>query len=68
MPQFEEVVVVDQILISEGNQISYRQATRILRDGEVVSETYYRNPLTQGQDLTDVPEQVAKIAQFVWGV
>lgn len=57
---------VDQITIIENGIVLYREATRILEDGEVISQTYHRSSLTPGQDLTDVPEQVATHCAAAW--
>lgn len=58
--------VIDQITVTENGSIFYREATRIIEDGNLLTQTYHRSSLTPGQDLTDVPEKVVDIANTVW--
>lgn len=57
---------VDQITVTENGVILYREATRIMEDGNEISKTYHRSSLTPGQDLTDVPANVAAICNTAW--
>jgi len=57
---------VDQITVTENGIILYREATRILEDGEELTKKYHRNSLTPGQDLTGVPENVVAICNVAW--
>lgn len=59
-------IVVDQITVTEKGIILYREATRILEDGEELTKKYHRNSLTPGQDLTGVPENVRMICNVAW--
>ena len=52
---------VDQITITENGTVLYREATRIMEDGNEISKTFHRSSLTPGQDLTGVPEQVLSL-------
>jgi hypothetical protein len=58
--------VIDQITVQENGIILYREATRIMEDGKVLTQTYHRSSLTPGQDLTGQPEKVVAIAQAAW--
>lgn len=58
--------VIDQITVTENGIILYREATRIIEDGKVLTQTYHRSSLTPGQDLTGQPEKVVAIAQAAW--
>ena len=58
--------VVDQITVTENGIVLYREATRIMEDGEQLSQTYHRTSLTPGQALTDVPANVAAICNVAW--
>lgn len=60
--------VVDQVTVVENGTVLYREATRIIEDGKVLTQTYHRTSLTPGQDLTDQPEKVVAIAQAAWTV
>jgi len=60
---------VDQITVTENGIILYREATRIMEDGNELSKAYHRSSLTPGQDLTEaivigwIPEQATASAQ-----
>ena len=58
--------VIDQIVVQENGIILYREATRIMEDGNEISKTYHRNSLTPAQDLTGVPANVVAICNTVW--
>ena len=57
---------VDQITVTENGIILYREATRIMEDGNQLSQTYHRTSLTPAQDLTGVPANVVAICNTVW--
>jgi hypothetical protein len=59
-------IVVDQITVQENGIILYREATRIMEDGNQLSQTYHRSSLTPAQDLTGVPANVVAICNTVW--
>jgi DNA-binding transcriptional LysR family regulator len=58
--------VVDQITVTENGTVLYREATRILEDGVQLSQTYHRSSLAPTSDLTNVPANVAAIANVAW--
>ena len=58
--------VIDQITVTENGIILYREATRIMEDGNQISQTFHRTSLTPGQDLTGQPANVAAIAKAAW--
>lgn len=57
---------IDQITVTENGIILYREATRIMEDGNQISQTYHRSSLTPAQDLTGVPSNVVAICNTVW--
>ena len=61
-----ETKVVDQITVAENGTVSYREATRVFRDGEQIAQTYHRTTLTPGRDLTGHPENVVAVATAAW--
>ena len=63
---FTETKTVDQITITENGIVLYREATRILKDGEQIAQTYHRSSLAPEQDLTGVPDSVVAICNTVW--
>jgi DNA-binding transcriptional LysR family regulator len=58
--------VVDQITVTENGIVLYREATRIMEDGNELSKTYHRSSLTPAQDLTGIPANVAAICNVAW--
>lgn len=58
--------VIDQITVTENGIVLYREATRIMEDGEQLSQTYHRTSLTPAQDLTGVPANVVAICNVAW--
>jgi hypothetical protein len=61
-----KTTIVDQILVEENGSVLYREATRIMEDGNQISQTYHRSSLTPAQDLTGVPANVVAICNTVW--
>jgi DNA-binding transcriptional LysR family regulator len=57
---------IDQITVTENGIVLYREATRIMEDGNQLSQTYHRSSLTPGQDLTGIPANVAAICNVAW--
>ncbi len=53
--------VVDQVTVTENGIVLYREATRIIEDGKVLTQTYHRTSLTPGQDLAGTTDAV------IWG-
>ncbi len=58
--------VIDSITVTENGIVLYREATRIMEDGNEISKTYHRTSLTPGQDLTGIPANVAAICNVAW--
>ena len=61
-----EQKVIDQITVVEDGTVLYREATKILKDGDEIAKTYHRTSLTPGQDLTGQPANVVAIATTAW--
>jgi DNA-binding transcriptional LysR family regulator len=61
-----ETKVIDQITVTENGTILYREATRILKDGEQIAQTYHRSSLAPASDLTGIPANVAAICNAAW--
>jgi DNA-binding transcriptional LysR family regulator len=57
---------IDQITVTENGIVLYREATRIMEDGQQLSQTYHRSSLTPGQDLTGIPANVVAICNVAW--
>ena len=61
-----KTTTVDQITVTENGIILYREATRIMEDGNQISQTYHRSSLTPAQDLIGVPANVVAICNAAW--
>ena len=61
-----KTTIVDQITVTENGIVLYREATRIMEDGQQLSQTYHRTSLTPGQDLTGQPTNVVAICNVAW--
>jgi hypothetical protein len=62
----EKVSVVDKIEVLEKGQVQVRTATKIVEDGNVISQTYHRHVLNPADDLTGQDARVVAIAQATW--
>ena len=61
----EKVTVVDKIEILEDGVMQVRKATRIIEDGEVLSQTFHRHILTPTDDVSEEDQRVKDIAGVV---
>jgi DNA-binding transcriptional LysR family regulator len=61
-----ETKVIDQITVTENGTVLYREATRILKDGEQIAQTFHRSSLAPASDLVGVPENVVAICNVAW--
>jgi len=61
-----KTTVVDQITVTENGIVLYREATRIMEDGNQLSQTFHRTSLTPGQDFANQPANVVAICNTVW--
>jgi hypothetical protein len=59
-------ISIDQITVTENGVVLYREATKIMEDGNELSKTYHRSSLVPGQDLTGIPANVAAICNVAW--
>lgn len=63
---YSEQKTIDQITVTENGYILFREATRVLKDGQEIAKTYHRSSLFPGQDLTGIPANVVAVANAVW--
>ena len=57
---------VDQVTVTENGTVLYREATRVVEDGNQIAKTFHRTSLTPGQDLAGQPASVVAIATAAW--
>ena len=56
-------VVIDKIEVTENGVVQVRQATRIIEDGNQLSQSYHRWTIAPGQDYSDQDAKVKAICQ-----
>lgn len=61
-----ETKTIDQITVTENGTLLVREATRVLRDGTQIAETYHRWSFTPGSDVSAMPQNVQDIAATAW--
>jgi len=61
-----KITAIDQITVIENGIVLYREATRIMEDGNELSKAYHRSSLTLGQDLTGIPANVVAHCNVAW--
>ena len=57
---------IDQITVTEDGTVLFREVTRILEDGNLLSQTYHRSSLAPASDLTGIPSNVVAICNVAW--
>jgi len=70
MASFEEVVYVSEFNIQPNGCIGVRKTTEVLKDGVVISSTYWRTTLVpndpQAQDVLGAEPYYLNIANYAW--
>jgi DNA-binding transcriptional LysR family regulator len=61
-----KTTTIDQITVTENGIVLYREATRIMEDGNELSKTFHRTSLVPGQNLRGHPANVAAICNVAW--
>lgn len=61
-----EQVVIDKVEVVENGTLQVREATRILKDGEQIAQTYHRWSFAPGSDVSAMPANVQAIAAAAW--
>ena len=57
---------IDQITVTENGTVLFREVTRILENGNLLSQTYHRSSLAPASDLTGIPSNVVAICNVAW--
>jgi len=61
-----EQKLIDKIEVVETGAIQVREATRILKDGEIIAQTYHRWSFAPGSDVSEMPDNVQAVAKAIW--
>ena len=57
--------VVDKIEVTEGGHVQVRTATRIVEDGNVISQSYHRHVICPGDDYSAEDAKVQAVCSAV---
>ena len=57
--------VIDRIEILEDGQLQVRQATRILEDDKIISQSFHRHVVAPGDNVKDEDERVKRVANLL---
>lgn len=60
-----ETKVTDKIEVLENGNVQVREATRVLRDGEVIAQNFHRFVVAPGQATQDMDPKVLAICAAV---
>jgi hypothetical protein len=61
----EKVSIVDRVEVVESGHVQVRVATRIVEDGNVISQTFHRHVVSPGQDYSAEDPKVQAICAAV---
>ena len=61
----EKVSIVDRVEVTESGHVQVRVATRIMEDGNVISQTFHRHVVSPGQDYSAEDPKVQAICAAV---
>lgn len=61
----EKVSIVDRVEVTESGHVQVRVATRIVEDGNVISQTFHRHVVSPGQDYSAEDPKVQAICAAV---
>lgn len=64
--EMEKRKEIDQIVIEANGCVIFREATSIIEGSNILAKTYHRTTLAPGDDLTNVPSNVADICRVTW--
>ena len=62
---YTEEKVIDKIEILEDGTMQIREATRVLKDGVQIAETYHRKCIAPDESADELPDKVKGIASLV---
>jgi hypothetical protein len=62
----EKQILIDKIEVLETDHIQVRQVTRIVEDGNPLSESYTRWVLQKGDDISGQDAKVQAVCNTVW--
>ena len=55
-----------KIEVIESGQVQLRKTTKVLEDGEVISQSHHRSVVTPLDDITSLPQSVQAVCNAFW--
>ena len=55
-----------KIEVIESGQIQLRKTTKVLEDGQVISQSHHRSVVTPLDDITSLPQSVQDVCNAYW--
>jgi archaellum component FlaF (FlaF/FlaG flagellin family) len=55
-----------KIEVIESGQVQLRKTTKVLEDGEVISQAHHRSVVTPLDDISDLPDNVQAVCNAFW--
>lgn len=62
----EKIESFTKLEITEQGKVSLRKTTRIIEDGNVLSENHHREMRYPGDDITDLPQNIQDTINAFW--
>ena len=57
---------IEVVATEDGHVVQVRTATKIVEDGEVISQSYHRHVINSGDDWTSEPQNVQDVCNAVF--
>ena len=58
---------IEVVMSGDSPVVQLREATRVLKDGEIIAQSYHRKVVSAGDDYSSEPANVQAICNAVFG-
>ena len=62
----EKQEIYSKIEVIESGQVQLRKTTKVLEDGQVISQSHHRSVVTPLDDITSLPQSVQDVCNAYW--
>ena len=62
----EKQEIYSKIEVIESGQVQLRKTTKVLEDGQVISQSHHRSVVTPLDDITSLPQNVQDVCNAYW--
>lgn len=66
LPRYTERIEYKLEIIPPNSTIQCREATIVEKDGVEIARSYHRSVYAPGEDVSEAPEEVRKVARVLW--